>query len=465
MNARRILEDQRGASLVLALAFLAFMGVFSVSILAFTGVGSTTTTIVAARADQRYAADGGIEYGIANLVADTTKCARSGSYAWPATTVNGRAVTYACTWVSGGTALVGSPLLGDYGTIITGSSGVAITGSATPANLAFQYRGSVHSAGPLSFVGPSTQSMGVDGNLTVAGACPTTNVTIDPRGACASGAAVPALPALGVYVPSAKAAPPSVTGGCTTLTPGRYGTGGRATPTFSPTGQYYFASGVYYILDDTMTLQGTVFGGAKAASETQATTTVSPCRTSDPATGYSGSGVSFVLGGTGALRVAGATSHVELYSRVPGGLDAGATPGIAVWAGTGASVLAGSGAYVGTSNPASIVATTGAGMNLIVHGLAYVPTSDTSTYVLNNPDAGGASVFMGGLVTSALQVIVGAGDDNRVMTVAGGGGFTSAPRVVTLSATATGTAGAASTTISATVRPDSAPLVSDWRSQ
>lgn len=456
--------------MILALAFLSFMGVFSVSILAFTGVGSTTTTIVAARADQLYGADAGMEYGIANLAADTSKCASSGStYTWPTTTVNGRTITYSCAYVSGGTGLSGSPILGQYGTIVTGASGISSNNNGA-TNVTFAYNGSVHDAGTLTFGSPTRQRMTVNGNLTVAGACPSANVTYTSPGACTASAALPTLPTIGVYVPSAMAAAPTTSGSCRTYYPGRYGSGSgnRTIPTFSASGQHYLASGVYYINNGTMTLNGTVFGGAKGASETKAMTSVSPCRASDPAgTGYSGSGVSFVLGGTGALRSNNASSRVELYSRVPGGLDAGATAGVNVWAGTTASVIAGSGAYLNSTNPTPGFSATNQNLDFVAHGLTYIPSATTRVNVLNNSEAGGASVFMGGLVTSRLQVTVANGDANKVMTVAGTGGFSSSPRVVTLTSTAADTSGAASgaasTTISATVQPDGTLAVSTWR--
>ncbi|MEA3019751.1 MAG: hypothetical protein QOI47_1275 [Actinomycetota bacterium] len=460
MSARAILREERGASLLLALAFLSFMGVFSVSILAFTGVGATTTMIVAARADQLYGADAGMEYGIANLKADTTKCNTSGTYTWPTTTQNGASITYACTWVSGGIA--GGTGLGQYGTIITSASGISYTSNKS-TGVVFAYGGSVHSAGAITFGSPANQTMSVDGNLTVAGACPSTNLTYPTGGVCTPSAAVPTPPSLSVYVPSATAAAPTVSGSCTTLYPGVYGTGGRAIPSFQSNQSYYLANGVYYINGGTVTLAGSVFGGQKAASETQALTTVAPCRASDPGgTGYTGTGVAFVLGGTGQLVVSNASARVELFARVPGGLDAGATPGLGTWAGTSAGVtlVSGSGAYVNTTSPAGIVTLSSPSLDFVEHGLTYVSSATTVTNVLANPEAGGASVFTGGLVTSGLSITVANNDDNKTMKVSG---RSSGPRVVTLTSTAAGISGAAPTIVSATISPDGTLAVTGWR--
>lgn len=463
MSVRRILRTEDGASLVLALAFVTFMGVFSVAILSFTGVGATTTTVVAAKTDQLYAADAGMEYGIANLEADPAACASSATATtWPSTTVNGKTVTYSCSYVSGGVGLTGSPLLGEYGTIVTGAAGISYSNTKSTA-VTFSYGGSVHDAGALTFGTPASQTMPIDGNLTVASTCPTANVTYTSPGACTV-AATPAPPTLSVYVPSATAAAATTSGTCTTLYPGKYGTGGRAIPSFSAGSQYYLASGVYYINGGTLTLNGTVFGGEQAASETKALSALTPCRASDPAgTGYSGTGVAFVFGGTAKLVVSNASAHVELFARVPGGNDAGATPGLGMWASTSSgSVLAG-GTYVSSTSPAGIVTLSHEDLEFVAHGLTYVSSAGTQTNVLGNAEAGGSAVFAGGLVTSSLAITVNKVDDGKTMAVSGTGGWTNTPRTVTLTSTAAGTAGAAPTTVTATVIPDGTLSVTTWR--
>ena len=444
-------RDERGASLVLALAFITFMGVFSVAILAFTGVGSTTTGIVDARTDQRYAADAGMEHGIANLVADDFACRLpSSTHTWPMTSVNAHDVTYACA--------APSALLGEYGTVITGAGGISLS-RANASKMTVQYQASLHTAGPITFGEPAEQTFRVDGNLTVAGTCPVPNVTTVGPYSCAL-SSLPSLPEVDVYVPTTAAAPPTVSGGCTTLYPGRYGTGGLAIPAFDRRDSYYLASGVYYVNGGPMTLQGTVFGGARDAAVTQAMTGSAPCRASDPTgTGYSGSGVTFVLGGTGSLRVQNAGSRVELFARVPGGLDAGATPGVAVWAGTGSSVIDGSGPYESTADPAPIFSTDSGALDLVVHGAVVVPAAGTQLFVHDNAEAGGSVVLPGGLLTSWLQIVVANGDDGKRMIVAG----RIPPRRPVLTAIVPGRTGGSTLTMSAVIRPDGSPLVAGWR--
>lgn len=460
MRARQVLHDERGASLTLALAFVLFISVFSVAILSFSGAGSVTSTIVSARHDQLYAAEGGMEYGIANLKADTTKCAASGSYTWPTTTVNGKTVTYGCTYVSGGSGFVGSPLLGEYGTIITGGGGIT-TNSNKSTGVVLDFDGSVHSAGGVTFGSPGDQSLAINGNLTVGGACPASGVTYTPPGACTGSTAVPAAPTLAVYVPSATAAAPTVSGSCTTLYPGKYGTGGQTIPTFSATGQYYLANGVYYVNGGTWTFNGTVFGGQPSASETKQMS-LTPCRATDPASsGYSGSGVAFVLGGGATVTMVNSNARVELYARVPGGLDAGATAGLGIWANTSTTSVMAGGSYTVSTSPAGIVTIGHKDITAVLHGLTYVPTAPVQTFMQAN--AGTASAFMGGLVASALSVTVVNGDDGKTMHFSGTGGYQSSPRIVTLSSTAAGTNGAANTSVTATVSPDGTLSVSNWR--
>lgn len=467
MTVRRVLRGEDGASLVLALAFVTFMAVFSVAILSFTGVGATTSTIATAKTDQLYAADAGMEYGIANLKADTTRCSSgTTNTTWPTTTVNGKPVTYSCSYLSGGTGLTGSALLGEYGAILTGGGGIAVSGSTSPTNVVFAYEGSIHSAGPLTSNASSGQMMSVDGNLTLAGACPpSTGLTITSPGTCTPSSATPALPTLGVYVPSAAAPAPSTSGSCTTLFPGKYGGGGRGIPSFNTSGQYYLANGVYYINGGNMTLAGTVFGGQMSASDTKALTGSTPCRATDPNTsGYTGSGVTFVLGGNAKLLISNANARVELFTRVPGGLDAGATPGVGVWAASSsASLVSGSGAYTASTTTQQIVWPSNVGIGFVEHGLTYVPSSSVQLSMLANAPAGGASVFTGGLVASALSIVLVNSDSNQTVHVAGAGGWTSAPRTVALTSTAAGTDGAAATTVSATVVPDGTVTVSSWR--
>ena len=454
MSARSALRDENGASLVIALAFVTFMGVFSVAILAFTGVGATTTSIVDARSAQRYAADAGMEHGIANLVADASACRLPGSTrTWPSLTVNAHAVTYSCA--------APPALLGPYGTIVTGTGGIEVSGvNGLKLGVRIQYVASLHAAGPITFGTPAMQSSFVNGDVTVAGTCPVANVTIAPAHSCSADASVPALSALSVHVPTAAAAAPTTEGTCTTLYPGRYGAGGLPIPSFDRRKSYYLASGVYYLDGETMTLQGSVFGGQPAPGESRSMTESAPCRATDPPdTGYSGSGVTFVLGGAGALRVQNADSRVELFARVPGGLDAGATPWLGVWAGRGSSVLDGGSSYADTTSPEPIIATDSAATNVVVHGAVHVPTAGTSMLVHDNALAGGSPVFPGGLVTSRLQITAAKGDDGKTMTVAG-----SIPtRSPVLTATVPGLSGAPTVRASATIRPDGTPLVSDWR--
>lgn len=478
MSARAVFRDERGASLILALTFLTFMSVFCVSILAFTSVGATTTRAVANETAERYAADAGMEFAIGNLAADSSKCASSGpTYPWPTINVNDRFVRYECTYVRGGEQS-DNPFIGEYA-LQTTVAGISVS-SSSRSPLTFNVDGSVHSEGSVST--QSTRKINIDGDLTLSGSCPS-STTYTVTGVCTANEDLPGLTGSGGLVIPNTTAPASQNYGssCTILYPGRYGRGGRAMSSsfFSASRDYYFASGSYYFNNVTMRLQGrTVFGGAQGASETKHLTST-PCaddviaKQRLPSFTASGTGVSFLLDGSSTMRVQGANTKVELFSRVPGGSDAGSVAGVGVIAYPNDDFRLGGGSYSGSSvrDPSTVFSITSKAADAVLHGFAFMPSAGAAVSVISNSQANGAPLFAGGARLS--RIALGSDSDaNTTMNIASWGGTEASPRVVTLRSTACATATNPCTasenpttiTATATFEPDSStPVISEWR--
>lgn len=204
-----------------------------------------------------------------------------------------------------------------------------------------------------------------------------------------------------VIVPTATAPAKTVLSGCTIYYPGKYTSSNK--PTFSPSEDTYFASGVYYFEDTgEIQMEGKVFGGQPGSGEAQLLSGVTPC--ADDATANShlpgtatGSGVEFVIGGASRFKVASAAGNkVELYARQPAIPANEGTPGISLFApktsGTGYSAWSDSTAFIVDSTDPTV----------IFHGLVYVPNSPITAWAL--PNSGNGAQFGGGLVASSLEV-------------------------------------------------------------
>jgi hypothetical protein len=473
MTSRR--GGDGGASLVLALVFLSLLSVFIVSVLSLGSVSFTNTVVTRTRADQLYAADGGVEYGIRTLATNPPAACQSVGSTFTTVgtqTINGKPVTVKCkttavdttTQTTGG----GSPLINPYAAII-GTGGVTIGGNNTQAP-SFRFKGNVYSNGAMSV--PSYTPASVDGNLELrTQACLPPNVTVTSGHTCTSNRPVPGLPSPvpTVKIPGTALAPRTV-GSCTILYPGKYGSGGQTKPTFSPGGRYYLASGTYYFNDTgALDLRGEVFGGTPASTDTkQLTAGYTPCsndteaRNQRPTYTAVGKGVTIILGGNADFRVQSDTgARIELYTRESP--ESGTTPGVTIWARNTAQGTTGynprhSGAALNTEQKLAEV---------VLHGLTYLPNNEAS---LNkeplNLEAGGTSIFMGGLVAQKLTINVDGNNGSQplVASIAGGGVTTTVttPRKTTVEATAASTSGGAPTVVTAVIdRPTSA--IETWR--
>lgn len=440
MNRWPRLRGEDGASMTLALAFLTLFGVLSVSLLSLTSASFKISTVADNKTDQLYAADAGIEYGVQNLDADSTKCASSGtSHTWPATTINGSSVQYSCSWVSGGTGSGSSGLLGGYAAVL-GSGGLQMVGGP-PLTLL----GNMYSQGPISLTGVNVQ---IQGNLErSSSSCPNAQLVsaiLTVVGSCTASVAAPnpnPAPTVGNMPSTALASQPGATANCTILYPGKYGSGGLALPSLVGK-RIYMASGTYYFNSTgNVGVTGTeIFGGAKAAGENQLISG-GPCSndaeatTKQPTYAPVGTGVTLILGGDS--RLSGTSARIELFS----------PSGISIWART-TTTGAGTG-YNPATTTSSIVSLTGG--ETAVHGVVYVPESDiTGT-------GGTVSQLAGGVVAKRLTFT------GTVIGGVGAGGGAPSARTVTLTAVATAPDGATST-VTATIQPDAlTPVITNWR--
>jgi len=425
---------------VLALAFIALLGVLATSLLT-VAYGSFKTTEVARSSNARlYAADGGADIGV-ELVRSSNSCdSAPPSPAEPLTVpaINDWTVDVTCqtTSLSVGTGS-GGVGVSTHSLIVTGYPspngsmpnlvGAVTANSSQKGDLIFD--GPAFNAGGFGFSGNGARlvfnsnldeydspnpyctdakaAAASNGKLTVAGAwtcrepgtappAPPCLATTAPAQPCAVPDPLPTL-----KVPASPAPAPVTSGGCTTMFPGKYTTA----PSFSSSGNYYLASGVYYFENvGTFKLNGTIFGGQPGPGVQQKFTGISPCSSDASANALvpgsaSGAGVELVLGGNSSISVANSTSSkTELYARIPGNASAEGTAGVSIYAprtgGTG---------YLAW-NAISAFNQSNAKPQIVIHGLVYVPNSSMTVLMVTNGSASNAPIFTGGLVVQTLTI-------------------------------------------------------------
>jgi hypothetical protein len=262
------------------------------------------------------------------------------------------------------------------------------------------------------------------------------------------------------------------------LYPGRYST----IPAWG--GYTYMASGVYYIVDTGETaISGTAIVGGEPGpndpvfntpipgcegsfTDAAANTACSGCLPADP-----GKGITVILGGTSLLDIHGGVT--ELFTRVPGTMDAGATPGTTVFAmasNAGLGLVSGGtyklSATAGADRCNCAFVTDNSGQQIIFHGLTYSPYSPIDVY--NNAGVN-FSPFYGGLVASWIVARVDAGSQSGLFTGQIGGYLGPTKRTIVISATAPGATGEASVVSTAVITVDvddaKTTQVQSWRNQ
>jgi hypothetical protein len=301
-----------------------------------------------------------------------------------------------------------------------------------------------------------------------------------------------------VTITPSSTAPPNQQVACggtniTYIYPGRYTSApwGGKDPNGNNNGPYYyFASGVYYFHDSGETaLGGTAFVGGEpgpndqrfvpllAGCEAKFTDAAADgacggCLPADP-----GKGVTFIIGGGSLFDIHGGTT--ELFSRVPGTMDAGATPGTTMWAianapapAPTAASLASGGSYAPLANDGAdrcncAFVTDKSLQQIIFHGLTYTPNSPIDVY--NNAGTS-YSPFYGGLVASWIVARVDANSQSGLFTGQFGATLGPSKRTIKIVATAAGTApGETATTSTAIIEVDvdsnKTTTVDSWRNQ
>jgi len=473
-------RGEEGASLMIALAFLALLGTFTAAILTVTYTSFKTTEVVRAQSSELYGADGGTDLGIQLLRTNSSYCpnAAAGSQSLPTQTINGKSVTITCQALSGSTGSGATSWPTTWPLIITGYNGLASNTTFSTSGSTGNTQTITFSGGPVFDAGGMTFAAGSDKVVF------SNDVyEYDPYCTTAKGAATPGKPTVsgtwfckstGTYavpdpvptliVPTATAHAPVTVGSCTIYFPGKYTSANE--PAFSGSGHYYFASGVYYFEDvQSMNMNGDIFGGQPGPTDTQKFTAVNPCATDatanaqvpGSATGY---GVEFVLGGNSYIDpTTNASSKIELFARQPAVPANEGTAGISFYA----PRVSGTN-YIANTRVDAI--TLGGNPNqLIFHGLVYVPNSDLKIWSTANAGAGGAPMFMGGLVTGALQVAMNGSSVSSTFATLPASTPASA-RSVLITTTATGTGDAPTTeTAVVTIGTSSTtpPTITSWR--
>jgi hypothetical protein len=364
-------------------------------------------------------------------------------------TINDAVLCSTCTAGPGGGGAAKKLLTSATANFTSADVGASLTGAGIQAGTTVQ-----------SVTNATTIQMSKDATVTV----PTSNVTvtITPTG-----------------TPAAK------TGTCAGVTinylyPGRY----TSKPAWG--GYTYFASGVYYIVDTGETaMDGTSLIGGEpgpndqrfvalpagcenAFSDAAANAACGGCLPADP-----GKGVTFILGGSTLLDIHGGTT--ELFTRVPGTMDAGATPGTTVFAMASSTPRAGQitgGSYktsatLGADRCNCAFVTDKSLQQIIFHGLTYSPFSPVD--VFNNASVA-YSPFYGGLVANWIVARVDGGSQSGLFTGQFGANIGPSERTILITATAPGTSPGDQKTVSravVTIDVDEAKTteIQSWRNQ
>ena len=458
------------------------LGVFIAAIATFADVSYKSMGVTAANTDRLYAADGGVDIAIQTLRANASYCpdVSATPQSLPSETLNGRTVQLTCQTQSGTAGTSAPPGPTTWPLIITGYKGLQSgnsfkTSGSSGTNTTITFGGGpVFNAGGFSFASVSDK-VAFTGDLheyDTSSYCTNAKAAaIKPQVGgtwmCENSATYPVPdPKPTVIVPTATAHAPVTVGSCTILFPGKYTSANK--PSFSGSGHYYFASGVYYFqsLGD-FPMNGDIFGGQPQPPDTQDFTVINPCATDatanaqvpGSATGY---GVEWVVGGNTKIDpTTSASSKIELFARQPAVPANEGTAGISIYAPPAAGTN-----YI-ASTPPDVLAFGGNPGQFVVHGLAYTPNANLKIWSMTNAGAGNAPTFGGGLVTGALEVAMN-GSSTTFTFASLPSGTPATARTVVVTATAAGlVAGEAATTEKAviTLGTTSAtpPTVLSWR--
>ncbi len=496
-RAARRCRGEDGVSLIIAMAFLSLLGVLVVSLLTVAYGSFKTTQVVRGSNSSLFGADGGVDYGIEYLRANSSICANAGSnQSLPALTVGGKTVAVSCQTSTGsaaGAALSPTP----YSLIVTGFPKKP-GASAWRLDQLFRKEGSSGSAGTVTIGGGPAFNAGnfydkfgpgepptiqFQGDLTQwnsttgqdfgphctnskAVAASSGNPSVTGTWVCAVQASTPVPdPVPNLIVPTTTAPASILQGTCRIFFPGRY----TSAPDLDENAHYYFASGVYYF-DDVGEIKmeaASAFGGEPPAGESRAFSAITPCATDAIANSLrpgsaTGKGVLFVMGKNSRWKI---HNHVEtrfeIFSRVPADPALEPPAGISIYAPRfdGPNWVA--------NDASEVISMDGTGPQVVIHGLVYAPGSDTHQLrQLANPAAGGLAIFSGGLVVGRFEVKFDGSSTLGKLVRRGDGVAAATDRTVVVTATATG-GGDAPISVQAVVRLNAnssvPPTVLSWR--
>jgi hypothetical protein len=249
----RLRRDDDGALLIVALAFLALLGLLTTAVLGYADTSLRGHRVFAAERAERYAVDGGVEAAI-EVLRDDLDAGRDASYGGtcPDTeplasfSVNGIATSVTCTAEPGSGAPTsdeeGDPIVPEHSLLALGthaSEGIVRSGAA-----ALQLNGSIYSRSGITSSGLLTSA----GKVYAVGTCSVTVISLQPPVNCApNGVALddplgadPSFEPLVRYAPANQTPPtptmvlglPVCDGSVFTLQPGRY-TDARALTTLT----------------------------------------------------------------------------------------------------------------------------------------------------------------------------------------------------------------------------------------
>jgi hypothetical protein len=376
-------RSEEGSAFVLVLVLLTVLSLALGAMFANAGANLATSAVVSVQNNKAYAADGGVEFGIQQIRADSSLC-RDPTQPQPVGSIpiDGRTVAVTCQPTAGQATSV-SP----WALITTEPDGPSLS---TQGGGAKAINGAAYANGGIDLQSPLDVTNGDFLLNPATSACPTSTgglVTHSPHQfVCPAATAIPtaSLP----DAPPGPSPPPFVSNGCTVWRPGTYSGGEQHATSLSLGPDNYFASGVYYLLNISLNLTSGRALGGQPGPDYPGPPTYSPgpaCSSvTDQTAGVAdGFGVEFILGGSSTISV-GRGAQLELFPRLPASPSEGSA-GISIR--TVPSGQAGNTWEATDGHPA--VLTTADQARLAVHGDVYVPQGSVQL---------GAATLDGGLV-------------------------------------------------------------------
>ena len=458
----------RGAMLLMAMVFTIILGAVVASIATYATTGLRHLRVVQERADRLAAADGGMRYMIEKLKLRQTLCttavATNGYTTVVPPSINGATIKVTCDRIG---YLISD--IQSWALVVTGQgvpSGSSIFTTQGGNGLTKSFGGPVFMSDPgrLNVDAPAEIK---DGDLWYTGAScaipftpPTIpNLTFTPpflRGPLCTLKRWDELftaPALPPVPTSVNPTPVTMPSGCKVFFPGKY----TVAPALAA--QNYFASGDYYFEDVYLDITGTVIGGAADGTNGDGQfLTATQCDTAKTAYTGSGSGATFILGGSSRIYINN-RGGLEIMRRRQGISGTQGTKVVGVQAVDSSN--AGGGYKASTIDYASgqniYESKSGNNSDVAIHGLWWAPGGSV---VLGNITNTANGQFLGGLVGAYVEVQASASVNALNIRVE------TSPATAKWLLIATATKSGATTIVRAVVeyQPDTAFLaINSWR--